>query len=113
MHGARLAEEILKDFDYPQNKIDQVKHCIEAHRGSKMAEKLTKEALCVADADSMAHFDSVSSLFYLAFFSHKMDIDQANDWIREKLQRSWNKFSDEAKGIVRDKYEASRLLLGN
>jgi len=113
LHGAILAEKILKKYDYPLEKIERIKHCITSHRGSKIAKKLTKEALCVADADSMAHFDSVSSLFYLAFFSHKMDIDEANEWLLQKLERSWNKLSPKAKTIMKDKYEASRLLLGN
>lgn len=110
IHGAQLAEEILKKFNYPQNKIEKVKYCILSHRGSKVVQKLTKEALCVADADSMAHFDSVSSLLYLAFFSHKLDIVQANDWLAQKLERSWKKLSPQAKEIIRDKYEASKIL---
>jgi putative nucleotidyltransferase with HDIG domain len=113
LHGAELAEQILNQFNYPQDKIEQVKHCILCHRGSKVAEKLTKEALCIADADSMAHFDSISSLFYLAFFSHKMGIDEANNWLMQKLERSWNKLSPQAKEIIKDKYEASKLLLGS
>jgi uncharacterized protein len=113
LHGARLAEKILKKFNYPQNKIEQVKYCILCHRGSKIVKKLTKEALCVADADSMAHFDSISSLFYLAFFSHKMNIDEASSWLLQKLERSWSKLSPQAKNIIKDKYKASRILLGN
>ncbi len=113
LHGAELAEQILKEFDYPQDKIEQVKHCILCHRGSKPAQKLTKEALCVADADSLAHFDSISSLFCLAFSRHKMNVDEANNWLMGKLERSWNKLSPQAKEIVKDKYEASKLLLGN
>lgn len=113
VHGAELAEQILIKYDYPQDRIKQVKHCILSHRGSKIAQKITKEAICVADADSMAHFDSISSLFYLAFFSHKMNIDQADNWLAGKLERSWNKLSPEAKEIIKDKYKASRLLIGS
>jgi uncharacterized protein len=112
LHGAELAEQILKKFNYPEDKIEQVKHCILCHRGSKVTQKLTKEDLCVADADSMAHFDSISSLFYLAFFSHKMNIEEANIWLKEKLERSWKKLSPEAKEIIKDKYLASKTLLG-
>ncbi len=113
IHGANEAEIILKQFDYPLEKIEKIKHCILTHRGSKKEDKLSKEALCIANADSMAHFDSISSLFYLAFFSHKMNIDEAHNWLIQKLERSWNKLSSEAKEIIKDKYEASKLLLGN
>lgn len=35
IHGARLAEEILIGYNYPKDKIECVKHCIYAHRGSQ------------------------------------------------------------------------------
>ncbi len=74
-------------------------------------EKQSKEALCVADADSMAHFDAVASLFFLAFQSHKMGIEEANDWLLSKLTRSYNKLSPQAKAIIKPKLEAARRLL--
>lgn len=111
IHGAKLAEEILKKYNYPREKIEQVKQCIISHRGSKPKEKISKEALCLADADAMAHFDGIPSLFYLAFFSHKLDVDSSRDWLMKKLERSWNKISPQAKEMIKDKYEASKLLL--
>ena len=113
INSAELAEKLLNEFNYPQNKIDQVKQCILCHRGSKVVEKLSKESLCVADADSMAHFASIPSLFFLAFSKHKMNINEANDWLIQKLRRSWNKLSPKAKKIMKGHYEASRLLLDN
>ncbi|MFH1649929.1 MAG: HD domain-containing protein [Candidatus Woesearchaeota archaeon] len=111
IHGAVEAEKLLKQFNYPQDKIEKVKECIISHRGSKVIAKESKEALCVADADAMSHFDSIGSLFYLAFFSHKMDIDAANEWLMQKLERSWSKLSPEAKEIIGDKYQACKLIL--
>jgi HD superfamily phosphohydrolase YqeK len=113
LHGAVLAEQVLKKFNYPPDKIKQIKHCITSHRGSKNSQKRFKEAICLADADAMAHFDSIPSLFFMTFFSHKMNIDEASDWISQKLERSWNKLSPQAKVIIKDKYKASKLLLGD
>ena len=72
IHGASEAEKILKEFNYPLKKIEQVKDCIISHRGSKVKSKKSQEALCVADADSMAHFDSIGSLYYLAFLLQRI-----------------------------------------
>lgn len=110
LHGSDLAEKILKKYDYPKEKVEKVKNCILRHRGSKVMNKLTKEEICVADADSMAHFDAIPSLFYLAFFSHKMNIDEASKWLAKKLERSWSKLSPEAKEIIKNKYQASKKL---
>ena len=111
IHGATLAEEILEKYNYPKDRIERVKQCILTHRGSKLAKKESKEALCVADADSMAHFDSIASLLRLAFSNYKLDVDGATDWLMQKLERSWEKLSPTAKTIIKDKYKASRLLL--
>jgi len=114
IHGARLAEELLKKFKYPPEKIEQVKHCIISHSGEekRQAKRETKEAICVANADAMAHFSAIHSLFYLAFMKYKMNIDEATDFLMAKLERSWNKLSPEGKEIIRDKYEASKKLFG-
>ena len=113
IHSATEAEKILKQFNYSQEKIELVKQCIISHRGSKTKSKESKESICIADADGMSHFDSISSLLYLAFFSHKMNIDEANNWLLGKLERSWSKLSPEAKEIITDKYNACKLLLEN
>lgn len=39
-------------------------------------EKLSKEELCVVDADAISHFDSVPSLLYLAYVERKMNIEE-------------------------------------
>lgn len=114
IHGARLAEALLKKFKYPQEKIEKIKHCILSHSGEKwrQVKRVSKEALCVADADSMAHFDNIDALFYLGFFSYKYNIREAREWLLAKLTRSWNKLSPVGKKIIKEKYSAAKLLLG-
>jgi len=110
IHGARLAEEILIKYNYPQEKIEIIKDCILSHRASKDIPRKTKEAQIIADADSLAHFDNIGSLFYLAFFVHKMDSEEGTKWTLGKLERSWNKLSDDAKDIIKDKYSAIKKV---
>ena len=110
--GAIEAEKILKQLKYPLGKIERVKHCIYAHRGSQNIKRETIEAECVASADAMSHFDNVPALLYLAFVKKQMSIEEGKNWLRNKLERSWNKLIPEAKKIVLPKYEAVKLLLG-
>jgi len=112
VHGARLARELLKKYNYPPDRIERVAHAILSHSGAekRKVKRLTKEDQCVADADSMAHFAAVPSLFFLAYFSHKMDINQATKWLMDKLERSWKKLSPQAKELIKGRYEAARLL---
>lgn len=113
IHSARLAEEILSKYNYPKEKIEAVKHCIMSHRASKNIPQETIEAKIVASADSMAHFDNVHSLLYLAFVVHKMDIEQGTKWVLDKSERSWNKLIPDAKEIIKEKYDAIKFALTN
>lgn len=112
IHGANEADQLLSELNYSREKIELVKACILCHRGSVPHEKTSVEAECLADADAMAHFDSVPSLFYYLFTSTEKNIDEAAQWLSAKLERSWNKLSPFAKTISREKYEACQLVLG-
>ena len=111
VHSTRLAEEILRKHNYPEEKIQRVKHCIYAHRASKNISRETIEAKIIASADGMAHFDNVSSLLHLAFVTHGKVIDEGTKYVLDKLERDWNKLIPEAKEIIKEKYEAIKLAL--
>ncbi|NNG26555.1 MAG: HD domain-containing protein [Ignavibacteriaceae bacterium] len=111
IHGAIEAEKILKKLKYPQQKIEAVKHCIENHRGSVKNNNKTPEAECLANADAIAHIENVTSLLYLVFVKFEFEIDEGADWVRKKLERSWNKLNPDMKKIIKDKYEASGKIL--
>lgn len=110
IHGARIAEEILRGFEY--DKIELVKKCILNHRGSKPNEKRSIEEMCVADADAVSHFDSVPSLFYLAYVKRKLSIADGIEFVKNKLERSFNKLSEESKQLYSDKYSEVMRVIG-
>lgn len=109
--GPVEAEKILKGFGYPQDKIDKVKHCIHAHRGSQSIKRETIEAECVASADAMCHFDTIVPLMYLNMVKLKRDIEETRTWMKAKIERSWKKLIPEAKEIMKKKYDAVKLIL--
>ncbi len=109
--GQQFAEEFLKQHDYPQDKIDKIKHCIYAHRGSKDIPRETIEAQCISDADAMSHFNTVASLFYLAIHVRELETQESNDFVKSKLQRSYNKLTDIGKKLIQDKYDSVMNIL--
>lgn len=111
IHGAEIAEDILKKFDYEPNKIDLVKECIKNHRGSINNKRLTLEEQCVADADAISHFDSIPSLLYLAYVERNMNIEEGRNFVKNKLERSYKKLSDESKEYYLEKYKSAMELL--
>lgn len=111
IHGAAMAEEILQNMGYPAEKTALVKKCILNHRGSVAGRKITIEEICVADADSISHFDSVPSLLYLAFVRRGYSVAEGIDFVSNKLKRSFNKLSDESKDFYREKFNTVLSLL--
>lgn len=111
IYGAQMAYEILIKFDYDNTKIPLVQKCILNHRGSICNEKISKEEICVADADAISHFDNVPSLLYLAYGEKKMSYKDGIKFVQGKLQRSFNKLSDESKEFYKEKYDNAMKLL--
>ena len=111
IHGANIAENILKQFNYEEEKIDKVKKGILNHRGSVNSTRLSIEEKCVADADAISHFDSIPSLLYLAYVNKHMNIEEGRNFVVEKLKRSYNKLSDASKEFYKDKYDSAMSLL--
>ncbi len=110
--GARVAEEKLKELDYPPEKIELVKNCILHHRGSQKIPGNTVEEKIVADADALSSFDNIGGLFKAAFIYEKLDQKEAMRTVREKLENKWNQLSfPAAKEMVHPKYEAMKILL--
>ena len=111
IHGAKIAEDILNKFNYDKDKLELVKECIRNHRGSIKNEKLTIEEQCVADADAISHFDSISSLLYLAYVKKGLNIEDGTEFVRNKLKRSYEKLSENSKEFYKEKYESTLKII--
>jgi uncharacterized protein len=108
--GAEIAEELLKKINYPDKKIQHIKKCILNHRGSRIADKLTIEEICIADADAMSHFDNIPSLFSMVYRERHMSIEEGAKFVKDKLERSYKKLSKNSKDFYRDKYERAMSI---
>ncbi len=110
--GMAEAERILKAVGYPQKVIDEVRHCVESHRASKDTKPATLAAKIVANADAMAHFDTIPHLMHIALENENGDSEKARRWIFDKIERDWNKklTIPEAKEMMREKYNAIKIL---
>ena len=108
--GAELAEGVLKIDGYDQEFIDKVKQCINSHRASVVKDKFTIEEICVADADAMSHLDSVVELIcWRAYLGE--DIMTANNFVKNKIKKSYAKMSKETKALTKEKYDSIMSIL--
>lgn len=114
IYGAQLAEEVLADFNYPAERTELVKQCIRNHRGSIISDKHTVEEICIADGDAISHFDSIPSLFYLAYVKRGYTIQEGIDFVANKCRRSYQKLSDESRELYREKFDSAlRIIYGS
>lgn len=111
IYGAIEAEKILKSLNYPKEKIEAVKHCIENHRSSLPGKRGTPEAECLASADAIAHIENFPSLLYLNYVKFGMEIDEGAERIRKKLNRSWEKINPEIRHLVEEKYKSAIISI--
>jgi len=112
--GAQIAVNKLRELNYPQDKIEQVRLCILNHRGSKEDINLRDfiEAKILAEADAISSFEFIEGLFRAAY-TENLTQDEARKSVREKLQRKWNQLIlPESRELIKPKYDAVMLLLG-
>ena len=102
VYGAEVAEQILKKYNYPEDKIEHVKKCVYNHIDNP---KTSVEEEIVADADVLAHFDNLSALYYIAFGKRKMDFEDAKEFVKSKLEFDFSKLSPYGKEKYKDRYE--------
>jgi HD superfamily phosphodiesterase len=110
--GARRAAEILQTQHYPTERILAVQQCIKNHRGSVNNHKGTIEEICVADADAIVHMTEIASLFYVVYKEKNLTIDEGKIWLKEKIQRDWEKMSKNSQTLFEHKYRAILDVLG-
>ena len=111
LHGPVEAGVLLERLGYPPAKTEAVKRAIAAHRASVEAERRSPEAMCLANADALAHIENVPSLLHLAYVRRRQGIDDGAAWVRAKLTRSWGKLSPAVREQARAAYRAALRVL--
>lgn len=104
VYGIKIADELLTKLNYPKDKKEKVKECVLRHRGSKDLPRNTIEEQCVADADVIAHFDCIPSLFHLAYNELNLSVNDGEEYVKKKLERDYNKLSDKTREMMKDRY---------
>lgn len=111
IYGAKIAEELLTKYGYPKDRIESVKLCVLNHRGMTDFPRNTIEEECIADADVIAHFDCLPSMFNLAFKELGLTIPEGTEFVKKKLQRDYNKLSESTRVLLKDRYETIMKVL--
>lgn len=103
--GALIADTILTELNYPEDKKEFVKKCILNHSNNRKDYRTTEEEQILVDADGLSHFDAIKSLYSLAHDVMELPDDKVLIFIQEKLTKDYNEISANLKYLINDKYE--------
>lgn len=111
--GAKVAEKLLKDLNFPDDKIQLVKKCILHHRSSVDTKRESIEEKIISEADAVSNFDNVPGIFMAAYLYEGRNQREATEEIVRKLKRKWAMLEfEESRELVQKKYEAVLVLFG-
>lgn len=104
-YGAKMAEELLVNLNYPKEKIEFVKKCILNHSNKRASFRTTSEEQILVDADGLSHFDAIYSLYTLAHDVKGLNDEDSIKYIQEKLTKDYNEISVELRHLIEEKYK--------
>ncbi len=103
-YGSVIAEQLLRENGYPEEKVQFVKKCILNHSSKRAQYRTTEEERILVDADGLSHFDSISNLYSLAHNVMELNDEDTIKFIQDKLTKDYNEISPELKYLIEEKY---------
>lgn len=105
-YGSVIAEQLLRENNYPEDKIQFVKKCILNHSSKRAEFRTTEEEKILVDADGLSHFDSINNLYNLAHNVMELNAEDTIRFIQDKLTRDYDEISDDLKYLIQEKYDS-------
>ena len=104
-YGAEIAEQLLRENNYPEDKTQLVKRCILNHSKRRQQYRSTEEEQILVDADGLSHFDTVKTLYSLPSKVMGLSEEDSVRFVQDKMTGDYNELSDDLKYLVKDKYD--------
>ena len=104
-YGAEIAEQLLQENNYSENKVEFVKKYILNHSSKRAEYRTTEEEKILVDADGLSHFDSINNLYSLAHKVMELNDEESIRFIQDKLTKDYNEISEELNYLINDKYK--------
>ena len=104
--GADIAERLLRENDYPEDKVQLVKKCILNHSKKRREYRTTEEEQILVDADGLSHFDAIKKLYSLPSLVMGLSEEDSVRFVQDKLTGDYNELSDDLKSLVKEKYDS-------
>ena len=103
--GAEIAEQLLRENDYPEDKTQLVKKCILNHSKRRQEYRTTEEEQMLVDADGLSHFDVIGKMYSLPSLVMGLNEEESVRFVQNKLTGDYEELSDDLKCLVKEKYD--------
>ena len=103
--GAEIAEQLLRENDYPEDKTQLVKKCILNHSKRRQEYRTTEEEQILVDADGLSHFDVIGKMYSLPSLVMGLNEEESVRFVQNKLTGDYEELSDDLKCLVKEKYD--------
>ena len=104
-YGAEIAEQLLRENNYPEDKTQLVKRCILNHSKRRQQYRSTEEEQILVDADGLSHFDVVKTLYSLPSKVMGLGEEDSMRFVQDKLTGDYEELSDDLKHLVKEEYD--------
>ena len=104
-YGAEIAEQLLRENNYPEDKTQLVKRCILNHSKRRQQYRSTEEEQIIVDAEGLSHFDIVKTLYSLPSKVMGLSEEDSVRFVQDKMTGDYNELSDDLKYLVKEKYD--------
>jgi uncharacterized protein len=102
--GAKVADDLLRQFNYSDEIIGKVKDAILYHSKPQNAKNISLEAICLSNADAMSLL--AKPLFWL-YFGYAVKKRNYNDSIQSYvswMEDNWKSMIEPAKEMMAEEY---------
>ena len=103
--GPEIAEQLLRENNYREDKTQLVKKCILNHSKRRQEYRSTEEEQILVDADGLSHFDVAKSLYSLPSKVMGLSEEDSVRFVQNKLTGDYEELSDDLKHLVKEKYD--------
>ena len=104
-YSAEIAEQLLRENDYPEDKTQLVKKCILNHSKIRYEYRNTDEEKILVDADGLSHFDAITNLYSLPSVVMGLSEEDSVRFVQDKLTGDYEELSEDLKHLVKEKYD--------
>ena len=109
--SAEIARKLLREKDYPAERIERVAKCIASHSAPVQTGNGLPEEVCVSNADAMSQIVKPSYWLYYVFRVRQFGYAEGRDWLRQRVESNWAALIPPARAIIEKEYDRTRELL--